>query len=121
MSYIENICAPIVATLERTTTLPTHHFAGHAANIDFWMAEIQHCLSVIDGYPQRFERMKKAQQAQGESSGINEKNIQRGFKEHERKELRLRVQKTGQRFLERCYNEQMIDFNALENYQDTIC
>lgn len=120
LSYIENICAPPIANLERTTTLPTHQLAGHAANVDFWMAEIKHCLDVIDGYPQRFERMKKAQRIQAELDDINEKNIQRGFKEQQRKDLRLKVHQAAQRFLERCYNEQMIDFHALENHRIVI-
>lgn len=34
---------------------------GHVANLDFWIAEAQHSLKVLDGYRRRFERLKAAQ------------------------------------------------------------
>lgn len=120
MSYIDDICNPLIKTLERSTTLPSHQLAGHAANLDFWLGEAKHCLNVIDGYAQRFERMKKAQQSQTEVEGVSEMPLQRGVKDNERKELRQKVYATANRFLERCYNEQLIDEEALQAHQEKL-
>ena len=48
--------------LERFVTLNRHQLAGHRANLDFWLGEAEHVLAAIDGYQQRFERMRDAQQ-----------------------------------------------------------
>ena len=37
--------------------------AGHAANFEFWTDEVAHCLSAIDSYEERFQRMLAAQHA----------------------------------------------------------
>jgi hypothetical protein len=52
----------LTAQLVKFTTLNRHQLAGQVANLEFWIAEARHCLAVIDGYGQRFERMKAAQQ-----------------------------------------------------------
>lgn len=44
--------------------MPTYLFAGHAANVEFWADEVAHCLSVIDSYEARFDRMIVIQQQQ---------------------------------------------------------
>lgn len=44
--------------------MPTYLFAGHAANVEFWAGEVAHCLSVIDSYEARFDRMIVIQQQQ---------------------------------------------------------
>jgi hypothetical protein len=120
MSYIDDISNPLIKTLERSTTLPLHQLAGHAANLDFWMDEAKHCLNVIDGYAQRFERMKKAQQAQTDTQGASEMPLQRGVKDHERKELRQKVRAAANAFLERCYREQLIEAEALQAHQEKL-
>lgn len=42
--------------------MPSELLAGHAANFDFWTDEVAHCLSAIDSYEERFQRMLIAQQ-----------------------------------------------------------
>jgi len=32
-----------------------HRVVGHAANAEFWIAEINYCLAVIDGFSQTIE------------------------------------------------------------------
>jgi hypothetical protein len=120
MSYIDDICNSLIKTLERSTTLPSHQLAGHAANLDFWMEEARHCLNVIDGYAQRFERMKKAQEAQAKVENMKEMPLQRGVKDNERKELRQRVYTAASRFLERCYHEQLIDDDVMQAHQERL-
>ena len=41
--------------------------SGHAANFSFWTDEVAHCLSVIDSYDERFQRMLEAQHASMQS------------------------------------------------------
>lgn len=120
LSYIDDICNPLIKTLERSSTLPSHQLAGHVANFDFWMGEARHCLDVIDGYTQRFERMEKAQQSQTEVEGVSEMPLQRGVKDNERRKLRQKVCATANKFLERCYNEQLIDEEALQAHQEKL-
>jgi hypothetical protein len=47
--------------LSRFVTLNPHQLAGQVANLDFWLAQVLHALSVIDGYGVRFVRMEAAQ------------------------------------------------------------
>ena len=61
MSYATDIADKLTETLTRFVTLNPHQLAGHAANLDFWLAEVRHAQEVIDGYNDRFEQMKDAQ------------------------------------------------------------
>ncbi|MBL9147321.1 MAG: hypothetical protein JNM94_01370 [Phycisphaerae bacterium] len=40
-----------------------HQLAGHAANLDFWVGEVSDSLRALDGYNERFRRMRAAQLA----------------------------------------------------------
>ena len=60
MAYIDEITAPVVRVLSHASQLPPHRFAGYAANADFWVGEVRHCLDVIDGYDKRFRKLKDA-------------------------------------------------------------
>jgi hypothetical protein len=61
VAYSTDIAKILTDQLTKFTTLNRHQLAGQAANLDFWLAEVRHCLDVIDGYARRFDRMKKAQ------------------------------------------------------------
>jgi len=61
VAYSSDIAKTLTQQLTRFVTLNRHQLAGHVANLDFWMAEVRHCFEVIDGYGQRFNRMKKAE------------------------------------------------------------
>lgn len=63
MSYTEDIVRPLIETLSRTAGLPTFQLAGHVPNLTFWVGEVRHALTVIEGYPRRFEAMVAAQNA----------------------------------------------------------
>ena len=41
--------------------MPSQLLAGHAANFQFWADEVAHCLSLLDSYEERFQRMLDAQ------------------------------------------------------------
>ncbi|WP_435020277.1 hypothetical protein TA3x_001740 [Tundrisphaera sp. TA3] len=61
MAYSSDISRTLINQLTKFATLNRHQLVGHLANLDFWAAEVRHCLEVIDGYSRRFERMKAAQ------------------------------------------------------------
>ncbi len=42
-------------------SLPDHLLAGHAANRQFWSDEYAHCLSVLNSYEDRYQRMLAVQ------------------------------------------------------------
>src|SRR3954471_16769776 len=61
MSFSEHMAKVVADQLERFVTLNRHQLAGHVANLDFWVAQARHALEVIDGYQERFRRLKAGQ------------------------------------------------------------
>jgi hypothetical protein len=62
MPYSTDVADLLAVQLTKFVTLNRHQLAGQVANLDFWMGEVAHALSVVDGYHQRFEQLKSAQQ-----------------------------------------------------------
>ena len=60
MSYSTELAKILTNNLTRFATLNVHQLAGHAANLDFWLAEARRCIEIIDGYATRFATMKEA-------------------------------------------------------------
>ncbi len=61
MSYSEAVARTVADQLARFVTLNRHQLAGHAANLDFWVGEARHALAVLDGYQERFRRLRSGQ------------------------------------------------------------
>jgi hypothetical protein len=61
MSFSENMAKVVADQLTRFVTLNRHQLAGHVANLNFWLAQARHALEVIDGYQERFRRLKAGQ------------------------------------------------------------
>jgi hypothetical protein len=120
MSYIEDICSPLIKVLEKTAQLPCHQLAGHVANLDFWMNEVEHCLGVVSGYDERFERMKEALQTQAAIEGIEPNLLQRGVKFKTGKDLQKQLRAATSRFLQRCHDERLINDQTLQAYQEKL-
>jgi hypothetical protein len=53
MAYTIEIADTVTKTVGKFASLNPHQLAGHIANLEFWQAEIQHALDVIDGYGRR--------------------------------------------------------------------
>ena len=120
MSYIEDICEPLITTLERASNLPAHQLAGYVANLDFWLSEAKHCLQIVDGYEQRFERMKDAQEFQAKIEGVEEPLLQRGVGSKKIKIIRQQIELTVSKFLQRCFEEQLIDEETWQVHQEEM-
>jgi hypothetical protein len=61
MSYSTERAALIATQLERLATQNAYQLAGQFPNLDFWIDEAATALRVIDGYPERFRRLRDAQ------------------------------------------------------------
>lgn len=117
MSYVNDICTPLIETLDHSAALPAHQLAGHAANAEFWIGEAKHCLAVIDGYQERFDRLRtgQAEYEMKRGSIFTGPPLRRGSQDHERKELRRAVGEAIERFLVRCHREGLLTDQILES------
>ena len=106
--------------LSRFVTLNRHQLAGHVANLDFWLAQVRHCLQVIDGYGARFRLLKTAQQehvAEHHTVAFylddpcctrGKPDPPRKVADSELKDARVALTEATRRFLVRCYTAGLI-------------
>jgi hypothetical protein len=122
MPYVEDITEPLIKTLTYAGGLPVRQLAGHAANLEFWVREVEHAFAVIDGYGERFKKLQEGERIAAERLGIEwhpfheRKLVRPGIGGLELKELRYRLLDTVSQFLRRCYNEGLVTEAALDNY-----
>jgi hypothetical protein len=119
MSYSEQMAKVVADQLERFVTLNRHQLAGHVANLDFWVAQARHALEVIDGYQERFRRLKAGQaehvaRHQTTVSSPLDADIKgppeppRRVPDASLREARRSVTEATYRFLVRCCNDGLI-------------
>ncbi len=125
MAYSSDITKTLTIQITKFVTLNRHQLAGHVANLDFWVAEVRHCLDVIDGYDRRFEQMKAAQTAHISEHGTVEFRLDdpcctqrtvpppRRVSGAELEEARRNLCDATYRFLVRCLNEGLIKEDLL--------
>jgi hypothetical protein len=117
MSFSTDIADLVAKQLSRLTTLNRHQLAGQVSNLDFWLGEVQHALSIIDGYEVRFTRMHAAQEQHINAHGTTEFDLDadwdterrasppRRVPGHELEKARRNLIQAASRFLERCRSE----------------
>jgi hypothetical protein len=118
MSFSTDIADLVAKQLSRFTTLNQHQLAGQAANLDFWLSEVQHALAIIDEYDIRFGRMCAAQEQYVSAHGTIEFDLIADWEEtgrraspprrvpaHELGKARRNLLQAASRFLERCRSE----------------
>jgi hypothetical protein len=125
MAYSSDITRTLTLQITKFVTLNRHQLAGHIANLDFWMAEVRHCLDVIDGYDRRFEQMKAAQTKHTSEHGTVEFSLDdpcctQGLAPPPRRvpgaeigEARRNLCDATYRFLVRCFSEELINEDVL--------
>jgi hypothetical protein len=125
MPYTIDIVKPLVDQLGKFATLNRHQLAGHVGNLDFWLGEVRHGLAVIDGYNQRFERLRAAQQQHVSEHGTTvfsppdprhteaSPSPPRRVPDGPMREARRSLCDAAYRFLVRCYREGLITESAL--------
>lgn len=117
MSFSTDIADLVAKQLTRFTTLNRHQLAGQAANLEFWLGEVQHALAVIDGYGVRFTQMHAAQEQHVTAHGTTEFKLDadwdtkhrasppRRVPGQELEKARRNLIQAALRFLDRCRTE----------------
>jgi hypothetical protein len=125
MAYSSDITKTLAVQITKFVTLNRHQLAGHVANLDFWLAEVRHCLDVIDGYDRRFEQMKTGQTKHITEHGTVEFSLHdpcctqrtasppRRVSGAELADARRDLCDATYRFLIRCFNDGLINENVL--------
>jgi hypothetical protein len=113
-TYMAAISEPLCHYLEHAAGLPAHYLAGHAGNLGFWMDEVRHCLRVIDGYLERYDRLKQGTRVyEKRHYGAKSSTTKRSLADDERWELRTRLCRATEQFLGRCVKEGLVDKTKL--------
>lgn len=120
MSFSTDLAGLVADQLSRFVTLNRHQLAGQVANLDFWLAQVHHALSAIDGYGVRFVRMNAAQERyvaahsttefiQNADDWIERKaSPPRRIPDRELRKARRALTEAASRFLERCRKDELI-------------
>jgi hypothetical protein len=125
MAYSSDITRSLTVQITKFVILNRHQLAGHIANSDFSMAEVRHCLDVIDGWNLRFERMKRRQTRHISEHGTVEFSLEdpcctqrlasppRRVPGARIGEARRNLRDVTYRFLVRCFSEGLINEDVL--------
>ncbi len=120
MSFTTDMAGLVANQLSRFVTLKPHQLAAQVANLDFWLAQVRHALSAIDGYGVRFVRMEGAQEQYVAARGITESRMEADcpverkpsqphrIPDRELRKARWALTEAAARFLERCRQEELI-------------
>jgi hypothetical protein len=120
MSFSTEMAKLVTDQISKFVTLNRHQLAGHVANLDFWTAQVRHCLAVLDGYGKRFHQLKTAQARHVAERHITEFSLDdpccsqgvptppRKVPDSELKEARTALCNATRRFLVRCHKEGFI-------------
>lgn len=125
MSFSTDMAELITKQLARFVTLNRHQLAGQVANLDFWLAQVRHALSIIDGYGVRFTRMHAAQEQYVTAHGTTEFTLGADYPTDARasaphripnrvlQKARRELVEATSRFLERCRNDRLLSESDL--------
>jgi hypothetical protein len=131
VSYSTEIAKLLADQLTKFATLTRHQLAEQVANLDFWLAEVRHCLEVIDGYRARFQRLKAAltryvaehdtvQFAPDDPCIRWSPTPPRRVPAEALGEARRSVGDAAYRFLVRCFREGLIEASAVRQACDSL-
>jgi hypothetical protein len=121
MAFTSDLAKLVSDQLSSFVTLNRHQLAGQVANLDFWIGEVRHALDVIEGYRQRFQRLKTAQSEHVTEHRTIEFDLSNPYpdestpsplrptRDAELREVRRSLREAAYRFLVRCFIEELID------------
>ncbi len=127
MTYVEEITTSLINVLEHTARLQTYQFAGHVANVDFWIDEVRHAVKALDGYADRFEKLKWTQAEYerehphviympfGEKRQGVDPLLKPNVSSSELQRLSRRLMRAIERFLKRALDEELIDITRFDD------
>jgi hypothetical protein len=129
MSYVLEQTEALVAVLERAAPFTPHRLAAYAINAEFWASEVHHCHELLDGYIQRWQRMRQATDDYVREHPISQEQqdsdtrTSRHTKDSEIRAARLRLDAAAQRFFTRCHRagllsgERVAEIESMLSYQ----
>jgi hypothetical protein len=133
VSFSTDMAKLVADQLSRFVTLNRHQLAGQVANLDFWLAQVRHALSVIDGYGVRFVRMHAAQELYVSQHGTTEFTLgaadftaehraspPRRIPDRELQKARRALVEAVSRFVERCRRDGLISEPQLSEAFQTL-
>jgi hypothetical protein len=120
VSFSTDMAKLVADQLSRFVTLNPHQLAGQLENLDFWLAEVRHALTVLDGYGVRFVRLHAAQErfvaaheitaSVIDPSGVTERRPPQVHRipDRELRQARRALVDAATKLLERCRTEGLI-------------
>ncbi len=111
MSYVDDVCYALVRVLDHAVVHKDVRLAGYAANLDFWVEEIRHCLDCLAGYERRHARLVEERREFAAKRRIELDPVltTRTTTDAELRKLELRLTSAAQRFLKLCCEHGYID------------
>ena len=111
MSYVDEVCYALVRVLDHAAVHKDVRLAGYAANLDFWVEEIRHCLDCLAGYERRHARLADArtQFAGQHRIELDPVLTTRTTTDDELRKLEARLTSAAQRFLKLCCEHGYVD------------
>jgi hypothetical protein len=135
---MQELCDSLCRVLDHCAQLDRRRLAGYVANIDFWVAEVQHRLKLIEGYVDR-RRSMMAGTDQVYSDDIrrwpstNLHNVEQLITpnaldvstdwdaiQKESEKLREQVLASTKRFVKKCVATELIDQDKLFAIEDQL-
>jgi hypothetical protein len=122
LSYLDDVCLPLIKLLDAASFHKGVQLAGYAANLDFWVGETRHAMDVLAGYEIRFQRLKDArtQHAALRREQLDETAIRRTVTDAESTKLDSQLRSTAQRFLKLCCEAGYIDHNKQREIEQLL-
>jgi hypothetical protein len=136
--YLQELCDSLCRVLDHCAQLDRRRLAGYVANIDFWVAEIQHRLNLVEGYVSRRRAMVAGtnqvyaddiRRSPAETPHVIEQLITPNALdvstdwealENESTILREQVLASAKRFVKRCAAAELIDQDKLFAIEDQL-
>jgi hypothetical protein len=139
--YMHELCDALCRVLDHCAQLDRRRLAGYAQNIDFWVSEIQHRLTLIEGYLERRRKMLLG------TNAVYDDDIHRKVGPHhhsvptieslttphsvdtstnwdelktETIELRKQILTSTRRFVMKCLEFELIDLDQLFRIEDRL-
>jgi hypothetical protein len=111
MSYLDDVCLPLIKVLDSASFHKGVQLAGYGANIDFWVGEMRHAIDVLSGYEARFKKLRDAriEYAAQHHEELDESTTSRTVSEGEIRRLDQQLCSACQRFLKLCCQAGYID------------
>lgn len=131
--YMEELSDALLRVLDHCAQLDRRRLAGYAANIDFWVSEIQHRLRLVEGYADRRRNMLAGtRQAYSEdisrdptdasltTPNIVDTSTDWETLERDTTELRKKLLASARRFVLKCLTTNLIDEAKLFQIEDQL-